>query len=107
MQRVQRVQRVHCTYGRAQRVQRIGLGAHLQMLEAGTLGGRTRVGTDDSLHEVPEQQQAGGYQGRLSGQTIRADIRVLGGSPRGPLAGAARASHGGRVRGAGEGGHRT
>ena len=40
------------------------------MLEAGTLGGWTRgvIGADDSLHEVPGQQQAAGL---LSGYPRR------------------------------------
>ena len=47
-----------------------GCRAHLQMLEAGTLGGWTRgvIGADDSLHEVPGQQQAAGL---LSGYPRR------------------------------------
>ena len=44
---------------------------HLQMLEAGTLGGWTRgvIVAEDSLHEVPGQQQAAGL---LSGYPCRA-----------------------------------
>ena len=74
-----------------QRVQ----STHLQMLEAGTLGGWTRgvIGADDSLHEVPGQQQAAG----LSGYPRRSLGEV----------GAAHTRHGGRMRGAGRGGRRA
>ena len=50
-------------------VQRVQ-STHLQMLEAGTLGGWTRgvIVAEDSLHEVPGQQQAAGS---LSGYPCR------------------------------------
>ena len=68
---------------------RRGSRAHLQMLEAGMLGGRTRgvVGADDSLHMVPGQQQVHERMDRLSMQSF--------GSPEGPEVGAALARHGG------------
>ena len=72
-----------------------GCRAHLQMLEVGTLG----IVADDSLHEVPGQQQAAG----VLSQAIHAgvwDSQV-------PEVGAAEARHGGRVRGAGRGGRRA
>ena len=79
---------------------RRGSRAHLQMLEAGMLGGRTRgvVGADDSLHMVPGQQQAqqacgwavrdgAGHGGRATGRAGHG-----GGGPRGGRATGGRAT---------------